>query len=117
LNFDPDWDHDEGYDGDMFDDGNPDDGMDNVSDHGSDIDDEAHILGLALGFGDFISSERMKDLSELTPETDAENILKASELCPVHTRHSNVSNKKRRPFERFVDDLCAGKLSIDDSDY
>lgn len=71
-------------------------------------------FGLSLGFGDFISDERLKALSNLTENTDKENMETATTFVSIH---SHKKQEKLHSFEKFVDNLCKGKISIDDDDY
>lgn len=74
----------------------------------------ASELGLALGFGDYIADEKLKDLYNMTEHTDRENMELAGSLIPIH---QIKESEKSRPFDKFVSDLCKGKISIDDADY
>lgn len=85
---------------------------DDLSDETGNALDNAAELGLALGFGDFISNERLKGFS--INQINKENLGAPITFASVH---SYKKEKKPRSFEKFVDDLCKGKISIDDEDY
>jgi hypothetical protein len=115
MEFDPDW-FDEEYYEEYCNVGNEDLPEDeNFSDGTGSALDNAAELGLALGFGDFISDERLKELStNLTRQVNKENLSIPITFTSVH---SYKKEKKPRSLEKFVDDLCKGKISIDDKDY
>lgn len=79
-----------------------------------DLLDDASELGLALGFGDHIADEKLKNFCNITEYTDRENMKLATLLVPIY-RTKRL--EKVRPFDKFVNDLCKGKTSIDDADY
>ena len=87
---------------------------DDFSDETDDALDNAAELGLALGFGDFISNERLKEFPNLVEHANRRNMSAPITFSPVH---SYKKEKKPRSFEKFVDDLCKGRTSIDDEDY
>lgn len=116
MEFDPDWGFEDECPPEMFQD-EPNEMEDPLMENKGYEMTEGDMMGIALGFGDFLSSERMKDLAELTAQTDEENIKKALQLCPVSQRHKSSNKRSSRPFEQFVDDLCSGKFSVNDPDY
>lgn len=118
MEFDPDWFDEEYYeeycnveDEDLPED--PEDNDDFLNEAGSALDNAAE-LGLALGFGDFIANERLKDFPDL-----AKHIKRESMTAPITfaSVHPYKKEKGPRSFEKFVDDLCKGRISINDEDY
>ena len=87
---------------------------DDFSDETDDALDNAAELGLALGFGDFISNERLKEFPDLAEHINRKRASAPITFAPIH---SHKKEKGPRPFEKFVDDLCKGRISIDDEDY
>ncbi|MEA3296153.1 MAG: hypothetical protein U9Q27_03395 [Patescibacteria group bacterium] len=77
-----------------------------IDESGSMLDNTAK-LGLALGFGDFISNERFKEINR-------KNVSAPITFTSVH---SYKKQKQSRPFDKFIDNLCKGKISIDDENY
>jgi hypothetical protein len=116
MEFDPDW-FDEEYYEDYCNVENEDlpEKDDDFSDETGNALDNAAELGLALGFGDFISNERLKEFpTSLAAQINKENLSTPITFASVH---SYKKEKKVRSFEKFVNDLCKGKTSIDDEDY
>ena len=112
MEFDPDWFDEEYYEEccNVENEDLPED--DDLSDETGNALDNAAELGLALGFGDFISNERLKEFP--TNQINKENLSAPITFASVY---SYKKEKKPRSFEKFVDDLCKGKISIDDEDY
>lgn len=107
--FDPDWtDTDDFYDEEFS-------IVDSLTEFENNITlDNTPDLGLSLGFGDFISDERLKTISNLTENTDRENMKAAIKLVPVN---QYKKQEKLQSLEKLVNDLCKGRISIDDEDY
>jgi hypothetical protein len=87
---------------------------DDFSDESDNALDNAAKLGLALGFGDFISNERLKEFPDSARHTNRENM---SVLPTFASVRFYKKEKGPRSFEKFVDDLCKGRISINDENY
>lgn len=84
------------------------------SDENGGVLDDAAELGIALGFGDFISNERLKEFPDVAKQVNRENLSAPITFTSIR---SYKKEKKPRSFEKFVEDLCKGRISIDDEDY
>lgn len=114
MEFDPDW-FDEEYYKEYCNIENEDlSENENLLDGPEDVLDDAAELGLALGFGDFISNERLKEFPGLAQHIRKEHMSTPITFTSVHAHKKRTGPKS---FERFVEDLCKGKISIDDEDY
>ena len=80
------------------------DDADDTADFGPDT------IGLAMAVADGLVRDSERKEYDLDENTDRENMAKAMEYCSP--RYRPRSNKKLRPFEQYVRDICEGKKSL-----